>query len=62
MLWTPQQSDTSSELTLQLAIHTLLASGGAFTYLVFAVPVDVLEILEGLDRVYVLSALLGDPL
>lgn len=31
-----------------------------FAYLVFAIPVYVLEILEGLDRVNVFSALLGN--
>lgn len=31
-----------------------------FSYLVFAIPVYVLEILEGLDRVNVFSALLGN--
>lgn len=33
---------------------------GVFVYLVFAVPVYVLKILESLDCVYVLSALLGN--
>lgn len=33
---------------------------GVFVYLVLAISVYVLEILEGLDCVYVLSALLGN--
>lgn len=39
---------------------TLFVGMGVFVYLVFAVPVYVLKILESLDCVYVLSALLGN--
>lgn len=40
--------------------NSLCGRGCVFVYLVFAVSVNVLEILEGLDCVYVLSALLGN--
>lgn len=48
------------DLTNHLKFLFSIVDMGVFAYLVFSVPVYVLEILEGLYSIYVFSALLGN--